>query len=276
MREERTAFCLEASDIAFTHEGSRLPAFEKVGFSIASGEVMGLGGVNGSGKSSLLAVVAGLYAQDSGEFYFSRHGGGLGLQAAPSAPCDENGTHNTLRGEKSPAGQRLRRREASLLMQDANMQIFGATVGEDILLARPDATENDIARARGLAARLGLAAAWDIAPDRLSYGQKRKLCLASALFEAPGILLLDEPFSGLDYPASCELLRILEELKGRGMAVIVSTHDFGDILPLMDSLLLLPARGEGAEKAGEPFFGPAPEGLPLLGAYGLKPIADSP
>lgn len=241
---DASPFLLRGKGLAYAYERGLAPVFSGVSFTVKSGEIMGLGGVNGSGKSSLLAVVAGLARQDQGAFFLGPEG--------------------------AEAGADLRRKEACLLMQDANMQIFGATVGEDLLLTRTDPTPGEMEAAKTLAARLGLLKLWDSSPDRLSYGQKRKLCLASALLEKPRLVLLDEPFSGLDYPAAREMLAILKELKQEGLAVIISAHDFTDVFPLLTSILLMP--GEGAH---EPFFGPASEAARRFDQYGLRPLADN-
>jgi biotin transport system ATP-binding protein len=188
----------------------------KIDFSMHAGEMVCLAGANGSGKSTLLALLAGLYTP----------GGG----------------HITLGDAASPGKTKTLRKKTALLLQDADMQILGADVAEDLLLVTDPKNTKDaeaLQRAQGAAERFGLLEAWERPTHTLSYGQKRKLCLAAALLEAPELLLLDEPFAGLDYPACMEMLAFLKDCKASGPAVIVSTHDLDPVLDLADSLIVL-------------------------------------
>jgi biotin transport system ATP-binding protein len=204
-------------DLACAWPGEARTALAGVSFSAERGELVCLAGCNGSGKSTLLQTLAGILAPASGVLRISAEGAD---------------------------------RASALLLQDADMQIVGSTVAEDMLLAwiRPD--EERIGEARALAARLGLLECWDAPVHTLSYGQKRKLCLAAALLAQPACLLLDEPFSGLDYPGLCELRGILKANQAAGMAQVVSTHDLEPLLDISTRVLVL--HGGGQVFCGEP------------------------
>ena len=75
--------------------------------------------------------------------------------------------------------------------------------------------------------------------QQLSGGQKRKLCLAAVLLQGPELLLFDEPFSGLDYPAAHEFRSILQDNRRQGITQIVALHDLEPVLDLMDGCLVL-------------------------------------
>ena len=208
---------------------------------------MALAGVNGSGKSTLLALLAGLFPPSEGSLHI------VGMDMGK--PCE--------------AGKA--RQSTALLLQEADLQILGNTVGEDLLLSveaaslqknslhptcpgsamqgdeafNPPKEEDARARARDFA----LLDKWNAPPHTLSYGQRRKLCLAGAMLRKPRLLLLDEPFSGLDYPAVLELCALMLQYREAGMSIVVSSHDLTPFAPFTDSLLLLsPDR--------PPLFGP--------------------
>ena len=198
---------IHVTDISFSWPGSGVMSLEGVDFEAEPGAIVCLAGCNGSGKSTLLQVLAGILEPQSGSIVVQ--GGG---QFA---------------------------RSSALLLQDADMQILGATVAEDLLLAWPKPDAGRIDAARDLVGRLGLEPYWDAPVHTLSYGQKRKLCLATALLSEPACLLLDEPFSGLDYPAIVELRRLFVTNRGRGLVQIVSTHDLEPLADLADYALVL-------------------------------------
>jgi biotin transport system ATP-binding protein len=115
-----------------------------------------------------------------------------------------------------------------------------------------------------MADRFSLRDHWDAPVHALSYGQKRKLCLAVSLLSTPSILLLDEPFSGLDYPAMLEMRSIMKANKEQGFTQIVSVHDLEPVIDLADSMIVL--------HLGELKGTGAPEHL--LGSllkYGIRP-----
>lgn len=232
---------ISMKDIVYTHPkgGGALPAFEGMAFTVSRGELVCLAGENGSGKSTLLCLLAGLYACTTGQYEL------FGVDVL----ADE--VH-------APAA--LNR--VSFLMQDAEVQLFGATVEEDVLLGLPD-TEQVRQEADDVLRRLGLFDCKDLPPHALSYGQKRKLCLASALLRHPDVLLLDEPFSGLDYPGIKELRNILKECKDSGVTVLVSTHDLDPIYSFMDKVLVL-----NKERGSR--FGTPEEILPDAEQWGVR------
>lgn len=215
-----------------------IPALAGLSFSLMPGEFLCLAGINGTGKSTLLCLLAGLYDCAQGQIFFQ----GVDM-AAPNG-----------HGDAIP--------KAALLMQDADMQLLGASVMEDLLLGLPD-TEQTREKALSLARRFALDACLEKAPHLLSYGQKRKLCLAGALLRGASLLLLDEPFSGLDYPAIKELRHLLLECKNQGMTLVVSTHDLEPVIDFTDKLLFLSAEG--------PVFGRKADILDQAALMGVRP-----
>lgn len=236
---------IDIRDLRYSHPGSPPeipPALDGLTFAVPRGALLCLCGVNGSGKSTLLQLLAGLLRPASGA-----------LEVA---------------GHRCPGAEAALRRHAALVLQDADMQMLGATVAEDLLLTAPVAgtPEGDaaLAAARDAAARFGLAGHWDSPVHTLSYGQKRKLCLAAALLARPGLLLLDEPFSGLDHPSALELRTILARNRAAGLTQVVSVHELEPVVDLADLMLVL----DGGRQV---LFGPPAAVLDGVGVHGIRP-----
>ena len=212
-------------------------ALDGVTLTVEPGTLVGLAGANGSGKSTLLALMAGLYSPSGGTL---RVGG-----------CTSPGQEREIRGM------------VRLVMQDADLQILGATVEEDLLLGRKR-TEETVDRAREIARRFHLLEGWDRPVQTLSWGMKRKLCLGAALLDEPQVLLLDEPFSGLDYPGVCEMRRIIRENRRAGLTQVVSSHDLESFIDIVDALAVL----NGGRLA---VFGPPETVLPHVKENDVRP-----
>jgi biotin transport system ATP-binding protein len=229
---------ITAENLSFTYQGNTAPALNNISFSIPKGELVYLCGTNGSGKSTLFSLLAGLQTPSAGE---------LAVDAI-SAKGNE---------------KQLRERSA-LVLQDADLQIIGATVAEDMMLAFPPNDTEAEATCQTMAERFSLLTHWDSAVHALSYGQKRKLCLAVSLLSTPSLLLLDEPFSGLDYPAMLEMRSIMKANKEQGLTQIVSVHDLEPVIDLADSMIVLhqgELKGTGAPESQ----------LDSLLQYGIRP-----
>ncbi len=187
-------------------------ALSSVTLSVGEGKLIGLVGANGSGKSTLMALLAGLYTPSGGTLTLSEF----------ASPGDEKSIRGVCR----------------MVMQDADLQILGATVEEDLLLGRTR-TEENIAEGRAMADRFNLLGHWEKPVQTLSWGMKRKLCLGAALLDGPQVLLLDEPFSGLDYPGMREMRKIIIENKSAGLTQFVSSHDLECFVDIVDELAVL-------------------------------------
>jgi biotin transport system ATP-binding protein len=201
---------VELESLSFAYE--RELVLHDLSFRIRPGRTVVLAGANGSGKSTLLALLTGIYTPSRGRLRVGEH-------------C-------------SPGQESRLRSAVGLLLQDAELQILGATVREDLLLGcSPEGAGSrswaDLARS------LGLDRVLDAPVQTLSGGQRRKLCLAAILLRDPRLLLFDEPFSGLDYPAVRELRGILAENRSSGITQIVAAHDLEPIVDLADDLIIL-------------------------------------
>lgn len=227
---------IRAQALSYAYAGGAA-ALDGVAFDLAPGTLCGVVGSNGSGKSTLLALLAGLFTPTGGTL--------------------------TVAGAASPGGEPAIRRRTALVLQDPDQQIIGATVEEDLLLGLPPRDEARRARALDLAARFGLA---DPAASvrSLSLGSRRKLCIVTALRDAPEVLLLDEPFVGLDYPAVREMRALLAANRAAGLTQVVAAHDLEAFADLAGHWLVL--EGGRLVRAG-----PAEDVFPALGGHGVRP-----
>jgi biotin transport system ATP-binding protein len=195
---------------------AEVKALAGVNLEIRAGEFLLIAGANGSGKTVLMLILAGLMERDGGEILFR------------GRPLDQ------VRDEL--------RRHIGLVFQDADAQIVGETVAEDIAFGPKNlgltgaALEERILQAM---AAMGLEHKRDHAPRNLSGGEKRRLAVAGVLAMGCRTIVLDEPFANLDWPGIRQVLGVLRKLKQEGKTLILLTHELEKVLPLADRLAIL-------------------------------------
>lgn len=180
------------------------PALLDVSFSVTKGSVTIVAGANGSGKSVLMLLVAGLLKPSEGKI-------------------------TTLS-------------KPGLVFQDASTQILGDTPREDVATGPknlkfskkeiPETVENALRS-------VSLLEKADYPAEFLSGGEKRRLAVASILAMKRDIILFDEPYANLDYPGVADVNRLLSELNESGKTVILLTHELEKCLALSDHFLIL-------------------------------------
>lgn len=188
------------------HYGRR-KALSKVTFTCHRGDIVGLLGPNGAGKSTLLAILGTLLAPSEGRVDY-------GATTAASGGAD-------LRARIGMLGHDLFLYPELTALE--NLTFFGR------LYAVPDAP----AQARRALERAGLGDRADDQVAGFSRGMRQRVALERALLHQPRLLLLDEPFTGLDQASTAALVARLREEQGRGVLTILATHD----LDVVDGLL---------------------------------------
>ena len=185
-----------------------------VTFRVARGEVLGLLGVNGAGKSTTLAMIAGVLAPDGGTVMLE----GRDLHETP-APA---GRRIGYLPENVPLWPELTVRE----YLDACGRLRGMARA-----ARRRAIDRELLRLdlSGMANRLS---------GQLSLGQKRRLGLAQALLHDPELLVLDEPGNGLDPVQTAQLRELIRTLSD-SRATIISTHVLSEVEAMCDRVVIL-------------------------------------
>lgn len=162
-------------------------------------------GLNGAGKTTLLMHLNGLLRPGAGKLLWQGRDYDYGR-----------------------AGLADLRRRVGLVFQNPDRQLISALVEEDVSFGPLNLGLDDAAvRARVAAAldAVGLGGFGRRPVHQLSFGQKKRVCIAGVLAMEPEVLLLDEPMAGLDAPMQAELEALLERLAGRGVTVVLSTHD---------------------------------------------------
>jgi biotin transport system ATP-binding protein len=195
---------------------AEVKALAGVNLEIRSGEFLLIAGANGSGKTVLMLILAGLMERDGGDILF--------------------------RGRPLDSVREELRRHIGLVFQDADAQIVGETVAEDIAFG-PKNLGFSKAALEGqtlLAMRsMGLERKELCPPRNLSGGEKRRLAVAGVLAMGCRTIILDEPFANLDWPGELQVLAALRKLKGEGRTVILLTHELEKVLALADRLAIL-------------------------------------
>lgn len=179
-----------------------------------TGGITGLLGPNGAGKSSLLQLLSGLLPPSSGE-----------VKVFGEAPFRNPVVLSRIglvpEGDRLPAGLRA----------DRWLRMMGELSG-----LTGQALAGAVARALetvGMADRAHLPFA------RMSKGMRQRIRLAQALLHEPRLLILDEPFNGLDPEARLSLMGLMRDLAAGGARILVSSHILGEIAQLTDRILLL-------------------------------------
>ena len=178
------------------------------------GGITGLLGPNGAGKSSLLQLLSGLLPPSGGE-----------VKVFGEAPFRNPAVLARLglvpEGDRLPAGLRA----------DRWLRMMGelsGLSGEDL--------KTTAARALDI---VGMADRAHLPFGRMSKGMRQRIRLAQALLHGPDLLILDEPFNGLDPEARLTLMALLRDLATQGTRILVSSHILGEIAQLTDRILLL-------------------------------------
>ena len=181
-------------------------ALNGIGLEIETGEFVSLVGPSGSGKSTLLNLIGGIDRPDSGEVYVD------------GRRIDNLGESDLLQ---------LRREKIAYVFQDARL-LPSLTAVENVAL--PAAFNRKLRKgarewALELLQKVGLASRVGHMPHQLSGGEAQRVCVARALFNRPRLVLADEPTGNLDHRTRIEIVRLLEEMREYGSAVLMVTHD---------------------------------------------------
>jgi biotin transport system ATP-binding protein len=191
-------------------------ALRDINLDIWEGECLLVAGSNGSGKTLLMKIIAGLMDPSEGEVLF--------------------------RGQPLLKAMDSLRSSLGLVFQDADAQILGETVAEDTAfgprnlgLSREQVAERVDTALKALA----IEDKRDFLPRRLSGGEKRRLAVAGVIAMGCSAVIMDEPFANLDWPGVIHVLEIVRDLKAAGKTVIILTHELEKVLAFADRLAIL-------------------------------------
>lgn len=216
---------LRAERAGFTHRGSPVPALPPTDVAVRAGRTLAVTGPNGTGKSTLALLLAGLRAPTSGS-------------VTPAAPLTAGLRRPDRRPHRWPADELVRR--IGTVFQHPEHQFLTGRVRDELALGplRTGSMDDEAhRRADELLERLGLAALAEANPFTLSGGQQRRLSVATALATRPAVLVLDEPTFGQDRDTWGELVALLAEQQEEGRGMVVVSHDAAVVAALADDVL---------------------------------------
>lgn len=185
---------------------------DDVSFDVPAGVLTGLLGPNGAGKTTLMRIMFGVIDARAGETRWQGGAVGVAQRSRWGYMPQERGLYPAM-----PAGEQL------------------------VYLARLHGMGRAAAMrsARALLEELGLGDRWSEPPDKMSGGMQQRLQLAAALVHDPEVIVLDEPFAGLDPVAVDELSITLQERVNAGRTVLFSSHQLDLVQNLCESIVML-------------------------------------
>ncbi|HKI54667.1 MAG TPA: ABC transporter ATP-binding protein [Anaerolineales bacterium] len=201
-RQNTNPSILKMDGVNFSYDGVR-PILSDVSFDIPRGEMVSIVGKNGAGKSTLSKLLCGFNKQDKGVIYYK----------------GEDIKDKSIKERAELIG---------LVMQNPNQMISKPMIYDEVALGLRlrNVPEEQIAeKVEKILKVCGLAPfrKWPI--SALSYGQKKRVTIASILVLDPSILILDEPTAGQDFRHYTEIMEFLVEINKLGVTVILITHD---------------------------------------------------
>jgi polar amino acid transport system ATP-binding protein len=212
---------LTIEGLSASHDG-RSDVLRDVSLQVAQGEVVGLIGPSGSGKSSLLRALVGLLRPRSGRVSIAGQAVDYGSRASLRAARDR----------------------FAIVFQQFNLfqnmtALRNVAIAPTLVKKRPAAEVE--AEATRLLERVGLGAKLHAYPDELSGGQQQRVAIARALALRPDILLLDEVTSALDPELVTEVLDAIRALRDEGMTMLVVSHEMAFIREVASSVVFMDA-----------------------------------
>lgn len=200
--EEERRIILEAEHLSFQYTKKR-KILQDINFKIREGEMVSIVGTNGAGKSTLAKVICGFVTEDEGKLLY--YGEDL-------------------------KGQTIKERSQKIgfVMQNPNQMICKPMIYDEVALGLRirQVPEEEIESRVDKALKIcGLAPFKKWPVSALSFGQKKRVTIASMLVMDPQILILDEPTAGQDYHHYTEIMEFLKSLNEQGVTIILITHD---------------------------------------------------
>lgn len=213
-----TVASIHANNIRVRYANGHV-ALDGVSFALSGGTICALVGINGSGKSTLFKSIMGLIKPQTGDIMLC----GLPIQKA------------------------LKQNQVAYVPQNEEVDWqFPILVKDVVMMGRYGhmrflriARAHDKQKVVHAMARLGIEQLADRQIGELSGGQKKRVFLARALAQESPIILLDEPFTGVDVKTEQAIMTLLLELKAAGHLILISTHNLGTIPEFCDQVLMI-------------------------------------
>ena len=202
---------MEVHDLGFSYKNGP-DVFHNVSFEAHAGDVIGILGHNGAGKTTILSILTGLLKQRYGKVSFD------GKKLTP----------------------RQRRSLSYLVMQDTDYQLFARSVEEELSLGM---NEDCGEKVEATLEALELSEYRQRHPASLSGGQKQRVTIGAAIVKGSPVIYFDEPTSGLDYDSMVRVSNLIEQLSNSGVIIFVVSHDFEFIVRTCTEVVQLDDHG---------------------------------
>ncbi len=213
---------IETNNVTYEYpDGTK--ALEKVNFNAEEGKIVALLGPNGAGKSTLFLHFNGILRPTKGSISVD----------GETVSYDKKDLLKV-------------RQKVGIVFQNPDDQLFAPTVLEDVAFGPMNmglSKEEVEIRVKEALLRVGMEGYEKKAPHHLSGGQKKRVAIAGILAMKPKIMVLDEPTSGLDPKGASQILKLLYQLNGEGMTIVISTHDV-DLVPIYASKVYIISQGK--------------------------------
>lgn len=215
---------LQADHISFQYTKKR-KILQDISFTIREGEMVSVVGTNGAGKSTLAKVICGFVKEDQGKLYY---------------------------GGEEMSDWTIKERSARIgyVMQNPNQMICKPMIYDEVALGLRirGVPEEEIEPKVDKALKIcGLAPFKKWPVSALSFGQKKRVTIASVLVLEPQILILDEPTAGQDYHHYTDIMEFLKSLNSQGVTIIMITHDMHLMLEYTPHAIVI----SGGKKIGD-------------------------
>lgn len=210
---------IEAQDVSYTYDGNSEKALDGLSLKIRRGAKVAFMGGNGSGKSTFFLCLNGIRRPDGGTIY---------IEGKP--------VEYTRKGLLDVRGK------VGIVFQEPDSQLFSASVYEEIsfgilnLGADEDTARREVER---VIEELEIAPFQDRPAHALSGGQKKQVAIADILVMHPEVMILDEPAAALDPKHTKKVQEIVDRLSGKGITVLMATHDIDYAYAWADEIVLM-------------------------------------
>lgn len=223
-RRQETENILESKNLHFQYNKKR-KILQDINFEIKKGEMVSIVGTNGAGKSTLAKVICGFVKEDQGGLYFD----------------GESMRDWTIKERSQKIGY---------IMQNPNQMICKSLIYDEVALGlriRGVSEEEIRPKVEKALEICGLAPFKKWPVSALSFGQKKRVTIASILVLEPKLLILDEPTAGQDYKHYTEIMEFLKSLNDQGVTIIMITHDMHLMLEYTPHAIVI----SGGKKIGD-------------------------
>ncbi|ELY37323.1 ABC transporter ATP-binding protein [Natronorubrum tibetense] len=197
-----------------------LVAVDDVSFDVNRGEIVGLIGPNGSGKSTVFNCIMSIYKVTDGSIHFDEN------------DITDHQTHEVVNSGLSRVSQESN--PITAMSVAGNIQLF--TLPNSLFSLRGGASEAEIYE---YAARVDIEDKLQEMPDELPHADIRRLEIAKALATEPDLLLLDEPFAGMNQAEITELAETFRAFSEAGITMVIVDHNMGGLMDLVDRAVVL-------------------------------------